>query len=41
MLYLTVGYDWLLFGHQFKNRLGRGEEIFLFCFDFLQVASAG
>lgn len=37
ILYLTISYDWLLFGHLLKNRLGRGEEIFLFCFDFLQV----
>eukprot|EP00045_Choanoeca_perplexa_P007965 m.72979 g.72979 ORF g.72979 m.72979 type:complete len:661 (+) comp14299_c0_seq1:201-2183(+) len=36
MLYLTVGYDWLLFGHMLPTRLNKGEEIFLFCFDFLQ-----
>eukprot|EP00051_Salpingoeca_urceolata_P033214 m.19614 g.19614 ORF g.19614 m.19614 type:complete len:803 (+) comp5974_c0_seq1:547-2955(+) len=36
LLYLTVAYDWLAFGHLLRTRLGRGEEIFLFCFDFLQ-----
>eukprot|EP00730_Choanoeca_flexa_P019432 TRINITY_DN9492_c0_g1_i1.p1 TRINITY_DN9492_c0_g1~~TRINITY_DN9492_c0_g1_i1.p1 ORF type:complete len:660 (+),score=136.98 TRINITY_DN9492_c0_g1_i1:202-2181(+) len=36
ILYLTVGYDWLLFGHMLPTRLNKGEEIFLFCFDFLQ-----
>jgi hypothetical protein len=36
ILDLTVAYDWLLFGHLLSNRLGRGEEIFRFCFDFLQ-----
>lgn len=37
MLYLTVAYDWLLFGHLVKDRLGKGEEIFLFAFHFLSV----
>ena len=36
MLYLTIGYDWLLFGHMLTDRLRKGEEILLFCFDFLQ-----
>jgi len=36
MLYLTVAYDWMLFTHQLKNRLGKGEDVFFFCFDFLQ-----
>ena len=38
MLYLTIGYDWLLFGHMLTDRLRKGEEILLFCFDFLQFA---
>jgi myotubularin-related protein 14 len=36
IIYLTLAYDWYLFGHQFHERLGRGEEILYFCFDFLQ-----
>eukprot|EP00053_Salpingoeca_punica_P014423 m.131176 g.131176 ORF g.131176 m.131176 type:complete len:627 (-) comp16453_c1_seq5:246-2126(-) len=36
LLYLTVAYDWMLFGHQLKDRRKRGEDIFVFCFDFLQ-----
>ncbi|ESO11037.1 hypothetical protein HELRODRAFT_190283 [Helobdella robusta] len=36
MLYLTVAYDWYLFGHCFPVRNKRGEEIFLFCFTFLK-----
>ncbi len=37
MLYLSVGYDWMLFGHHLANRLERKEEIFYFAFDFLRV----
>jgi myotubularin-related protein 14 len=36
MLYLTVAYDWLLFSHQLSDRASRGEDIFYFCFYFLQ-----
>ena len=36
MLFLTVAYDWLLFGHQRKERVARREHIFEFCYDFLQ-----
>jgi hypothetical protein len=35
MLYLTVGYDWMLFRHQAIDRRVRGEDIFYFCFYFL------
>jgi hypothetical protein len=35
LLYLTVGYDWLLFRHQVIDRRVRGEDIFYFCFYFL------
>jgi hypothetical protein len=35
VLYLTVAYDWLLFGHQLRDRATRHEMIFCFCFDFL------
>ncbi|CAI5767703.1 myotubularin-related protein 14 isoform X3 [Podarcis lilfordi] len=36
ILYLTVAYDWFLFGHMLVDRLSKGEEIFFFCFDFLK-----
>eukprot|EP01102_Stenamoeba_stenopodia_P020663 TRINITY_DN8145_c0_g1_i1.p1 TRINITY_DN8145_c0_g1~~TRINITY_DN8145_c0_g1_i1.p1 ORF type:complete len:567 (-),score=131.08 TRINITY_DN8145_c0_g1_i1:295-1995(-) len=35
MLFLTVGYDWMLFRHQVIDRRVRGEDIFYFCFYFL------
>ncbi|XP_072203640.1 phosphatidylinositol-3,5-bisphosphate 3-phosphatase MTMR14 isoform X3 [Excalfactoria chinensis] len=36
ILYLTVAYDWFLFGHMLVDRLNKGEEIFFFCFNFLK-----
>ncbi|XP_074861071.1 phosphatidylinositol-3,5-bisphosphate 3-phosphatase MTMR14 isoform X3 [Carettochelys insculpta] len=36
ILYLTVAYDWFLFGHMLVDRLSKGEEIFYFCFNFLK-----
>ncbi|XP_063282812.1 myotubularin-related protein 14 isoform X1 [Pelobates fuscus] len=36
ILYLTVAYDWFLFGHLLVDRLCKGEEIFFFCFNFLK-----
>uniref|UniRef100_A0A8C5WE92 Myotubularin related protein 14 n=1 Tax=Leptobrachium leishanense TaxID=445787 RepID=A0A8C5WE92_9ANUR len=36
ILYLTVAYDWFLFGHLLVDRLSKGEEIFFFCFNFLK-----
>lgn len=36
ILYYTIAYDWLLFGHDLEDRLSRGEEIFFFCFYFLK-----
>ncbi|XP_035676682.1 myotubularin-related protein 14-like isoform X1 [Branchiostoma floridae] len=36
MLYLTIAYDWQLFGHNLQDRLSKGEEIFFFCFNFLK-----
>ncbi|XP_063797067.1 myotubularin-related protein 14 isoform X2 [Pseudophryne corroboree] len=36
ILYLTVAYDWFLFGHMLADRLIKGEEIFFFCFNFLK-----
>ncbi|KAG7229483.1 hypothetical protein INR49_031904 [Caranx melampygus] len=36
ILYLTIGYDWFLFGHMLPDRLSKGEEIFFFCFNFLK-----
>ena len=35
ILYLTLAYDWLLFGHNLEDRLNKGEEILFFCFYFL------
>lgn len=36
ILYLTIAYDWMLFGHQLEDRLSKQEDVFLFCFYFLQ-----
>ena len=36
MLYYTIAYDWMLFGHDLQDRLSKGEEIFFFCFYFLK-----
>lgn len=36
ILYLTIAYDWFLFGHNFTDRFWKGEEIFHFCFAFLK-----
>ncbi|CAN8001165.1 unnamed protein product [Ixodes hexagonus] len=36
MAYLTVAYDWFLFGHHLPDRLEKGEEIFFFCFYMLK-----
>uniref|UniRef100_A0A3B4ZRX0 Myotubularin related protein 14 n=1 Tax=Stegastes partitus TaxID=144197 RepID=A0A3B4ZRX0_9TELE len=36
ILYLTIAYDWYLFGHMLPDRLSKGEEIFFFCFNFLK-----
>ncbi|XP_064632784.1 myotubularin-related protein 14-like isoform X2 [Lineus longissimus] len=36
ILYLTLAYDWYLFGHNLPDRLNKGEDIFLFCFTFLK-----
>ena len=35
MVYLTLAYDWLLFSHQFSDRINKREEIMHFCFKFL------
>ncbi|EAA13949.5 AGAP009826-PA, partial [Anopheles gambiae str. PEST] len=32
ILYFTIAYDWLLFGHNLPDRLNKGEVIFFFCF---------
>lgn len=32
ILFLTLAYDWYLFGHDLPDRLGKGEDIFIFCF---------
>lgn len=36
ILYLTLAYDWYLFGHGLPDRLSRGEEILYFCFKMLR-----
>jgi len=36
IVYLTVAYDWFLFGHNFPDRIAKGEDIFFFCFNFLR-----
>jgi hypothetical protein len=36
IIYLTIAYDWMLFRHQLNMRQSRGEDIFYFCFHFLQ-----
>lgn len=36
MLYFTIAYDWLLFGHDLPDRLSKGEAIFYFCFYMLK-----
>lgn len=36
MMYLTVAYDWYLFGHNLTDRLNKGEDIFFFCFNMLK-----
>lgn len=36
MLYLTVAYDWMLFRHQLVLRQMHSEDIFAFCFYFLE-----
>lgn len=40
IVFLTVAYDWLLFSHQFSDRIEKGEEIMYFCFDFLSYITA-
>jgi hypothetical protein len=40
ILYLTVAYDWMLFGHQLRDRVTRNEMVFTFCFDVLQHLEA-
>lgn len=36
LMYFTIAYDWMLFGHNLKNRLEKFEEIFFFCFFVLK-----
>ncbi|XP_054720741.1 myotubularin-related protein 14-like [Uloborus diversus] len=36
MAYLTLAYDWYLFGHNLPSRVKHGEEIMHFCFNFLK-----
>ncbi|CAH0383654.1 unnamed protein product [Bemisia tabaci] len=40
ILYLTIAYDWFLFGHNLQDRLSKGEDIFFFCFYFLKYLQA-
>lgn len=36
ILYLTLAYDWFLFGHNLPDRLAKGEVILFFCFSLLK-----
>ena len=38
--FLTLAYDWYLFGHNLNDRLQKGEDILFFCFYFLQFLSS-
>lgn len=40
ILYLTLAYDWYLFGHNLPDRVNKGEEILFFCFSFLRYISS-
>lgn len=40
ILYLTLGYDWYLFGHDLNDRVEKGEVIMHFCFYFLKFLSS-
>ncbi|XP_060537219.1 myotubularin-related protein 14 [Cylas formicarius] len=40
IIYLTIGYDWMLFGHHLANRLHKKEEIFYFCFYMLKFIAS-
>ncbi|XP_053697730.1 myotubularin-related protein 14 [Sabethes cyaneus] len=39
MLYFTLAYDWLLFGHNLPDRLKKNEDIMFFCFEMLKHIS--
>ncbi|XP_067126839.1 myotubularin-related protein 14 isoform X2 [Centruroides vittatus] len=38
--FLTIAYDWFLFGHNLPDRLNKGEEIMFFCFYFLKYLNS-
>lgn len=38
--YLTVAYDWYLFGHNLSDRISKGEEILFFCFYFIKFITS-
>src|SRR5205807_627229 len=38
--FLTLAYDWYLFGHNLNDRITKGEEILFFCFYFLQYITS-
>ncbi|KAK7083875.1 Myotubularin-related protein 14 [Halocaridina rubra] len=40
ILYLTIAYDWMAFGHDLQDRLHKGEDIFFFCFYFLKFIAS-
>ncbi|CAG2171191.1 unnamed protein product [Oppiella nova] len=40
ILFLTISYDWFLFGHNLNDRLSKGEEILFFCFYFLKYITS-
>ncbi|CAG5127189.1 unnamed protein product [Candidula unifasciata] len=40
ILYLTLGYDWYLFGHDLPDRLSNEQEVLYFCFKVLKDISS-
>ncbi|UYV68347.1 MTMR14 [Cordylochernes scorpioides] len=40
ILYLTLAYDWFLFGHQYEARMAKREEIMFFCFKMLKYITS-
>jgi hypothetical protein len=40
LLFLTIAYDWMLFHHQLPDRMAKGEDVFHFCFHFLEFITS-
>ena len=39
--FYSLSDDWMLFGHNFSDRITKGEDVLYFCFDFLQYILEG